>query len=137
MSIRVNLHHVTSYRYSRPVGLGPQIVRLRPAPHSRTAIRSYSLKVTPLEHFVNWQQDPNGNWLARFVFPEKVSEFTVTADLVADMAVMNPFDFFVEPFAENFPFAYPPEFAEELAPYLDAESAGPRLSAYLASISRA
>jgi uncharacterized protein (DUF2126 family)/transglutaminase-like putative cysteine protease len=136
MSILAGLHHVTCYQYDRPIGLGPQVVRLRPAPHCRTRVQSYSLTVTPAEHFVNWLQDPNGNWLARFVFPEKTREFTVTVDLVADMAVVNPFDFFVEPFAESFPFAYPTEFAEELAPYLDAEPAGPRLAAFLASIPR-
>jgi Transglutaminase-like enzymes, putative cysteine proteases len=122
--------------YDRPIGLGPQVVRLRPAPHCRTRVPSYSLKVTPAQHFVNWLQDPNGNWLARFVFPEKTREFEVTVDLIADMAVINPFDFFVEPFAETFPFAYPAEFAEELAPFLDAEPAGPLLSAFLASIPR-
>jgi uncharacterized protein (DUF2126 family)/transglutaminase-like putative cysteine protease len=136
MSILVGLHHLTRYRYDRPVALAPQIIRLRPAPHCRTRIESYSLKVTPAQHFVNWQQDPNGNWLARFVFPEKTREFTITVDLIADMAVINPFDFLVEPFAEIFPFAYPTEFAEELAPYLDAEPAGPQLSGLLASIPR-
>src|SRR6195256_5921632 len=136
MSILVSLHHAMRYRYERPVGLGPQVVRLRPAPHCRTRVPSYSLKVTPAQHFVNWLQDPNGNWLARFVFPEKTREFEVTGDLIADMAVINPFDFFVEPFAEAFPFAYPTEFAEELAPFLDAEPAGPLLSAFLASIPR-
>jgi transglutaminase-like putative cysteine protease len=137
MSILVNLQHITRYQYDRPVGLGPQIVRLRPAPHSRTMIVSYSLKVTPSEHFVNWQQDPNGNWLARYVFPEKTTEFTISVDLLADLAVINPFDFFVEPFAETFPFEYPPEFREELAPYLEKEPAGPRLAAFLESIPRA
>jgi uncharacterized protein (DUF2126 family) len=136
MSILVSLHHLTRYQYDRPVWLGPQIVRLRPAPHCRTRVPSYALKVTPAQHFVNWQQDPNGNWLARFVFPEKTQEFAVTVDLIAEMAVINPFDFFVEPFAETFPFAYPAEFAEELTPYLYAEPAGPRLSAFLASIPR-
>src|SRR2546421_8595772 len=136
MSILASLHHLTRYRYDRPVALAPQVIRLRPAPHCRTRIESYSLKVTPAQHFVNWQQDPNGNWLARFVFPEKTREFTITVDLIADMAVINPFDFFVEPFAETFPFAYPAGFAEELAPYLDVEPAGPRLAAFLASIHR-
>src|ERR1700752_17629 len=136
MAVLVSLHHATRYQYDRAVALGPQIVRLRPAPHCRTRVQSYSLKVTPAEHFVNWQQDPNGNWLARFVFPEKTREFTITVDLIADMAVVNPFDFFVEPFADTFPFAYPAEFVEELAPYLAAEPAGPQLSAFLASLPR-
>ena len=102
MAILAALHHVTRYSYDRPVALGPQLVRLRPAPHCRTGVVSYSLKVTPAQHFVNWQQDPSGNWIARFVFPEKTTEFSITVDLLADMAVVNPFDFFIEPGPRNF-----------------------------------
>jgi transglutaminase-like putative cysteine protease len=137
MSVLVSLHHATRYRYDRGVALGPQIVRLRPAPHCRTRIQSYSLKVTPPEHFVNWQQDPNGNWLARFVFLERTREFTVTVDLLADMSVINPFNFFVDPAATEYPFKYPSELDEELAPYLSKETAGPLLAEYVASIARA
>jgi len=136
MSIQVSLRHVTRYAYDRPVALGPQVVRLRPAPHTRTNVLSYSLKVTPSQHFVNWQQDPNGNWLARFVFPERTREFSVTVDLIADMSVVNPFDFFVEPYATEFPFDYAAENAEDLAPYLVKEPLGSRLAAFLATVPR-
>jgi uncharacterized protein (DUF2126 family) len=137
MSILASLHHVTRYLYDRPVGLGPQIIRLRPAPHCRTRVPSYSLKVKPAHHFVNWQQDPYGNWLARFVFPEKTTEFTAAVDLIADMSVINPFDFFIEPFAEKFPFAFSEDFRAELSVYFEPEPAGPLLSDFLGSISRA
>ena len=121
MSIHVALNHVTHYRYDRPVRLGPQVVRLRPAPHCRTRILSYSLKVTPEKHFVNWQQDPQSNYLARLVFPEKTAEFRIEVDLVAEMAVHNPFDFFLEPHAEKFPFTYNDAGIEnELAPFREA-----------------
>ena len=121
MSIHVALNHVTHYRYDRSVALGPQVVRLRPAPHCRTHILSYSLRVEPAQHFINWQQDPFSNHLARLVFPEPTREFKVTVDLVAEMAVYNPFDFFLEPEAENFPFAYSPELGHDLLPYLAKE----------------
>jgi uncharacterized protein (DUF2126 family) len=136
VSIYVALHHVTHYKYDRPIDLGPQTVRLRPAPHTRTPILSYSLKVTPANHFVNWQQDPQGNWLARFVFPEKASELKIEVDFTAQMTVVNPFDFFVEPGANAFPFQYSSDLKTELAPYLATTEQGPLFAAYLKELPR-
>ena len=136
MSIFVALHHVTHYKYDRPIDLGPQTIRMRPAPHTRTPILSYSLKVSPSNHFVNWQQDPQGNWLARYVFPEKATELKIEVDFTAQMTVVNPFDFFVEPYADSFPFPYSGDLGKELAPYLETIAPGPLFAAYLASIPR-
>ncbi|CAG9269062.1 conserved hypothetical protein [Paraburkholderia unamae] len=136
MSIRVALNHVTQYRYDRLVRLAPHVVRLRPAPHCRTPILSYSMRVEPADHFVNWQQDPFANYQARLAFPEPTREFRVTIDLVAEMAVYNPFDFFLEPSAEQFPFAYSPELAAELAPYLVPGEPTPRFAAFVETIDR-
>lgn len=136
MSIHVALNHVTHYRYDKPITLGPQIVRLRPAPHSRTRILSYSLKVQPADHFINWQQDPQSNYLARLVFPEKTREFRVEVDLVVEMSVLNPFDFFLEPEAMSFPFAYNPNLTTELAPYLIKLPLEARFQALLDSVPR-
>jgi len=136
LSIHVALHHVTHYRYDRRVALGPQVVRLRPAPHCRTPILGYSLRIEPAGHFINWQQDPFANYLARLVVPEKTSEFRITVDLVAEMSVYNPFDFFLEPSAESFPFDYDPGLSHDLAPYLVKGELTPRLAAFLASVPR-
>jgi uncharacterized protein (DUF2126 family)/transglutaminase-like putative cysteine protease len=136
MSIHAAIHHLTHYRYDRLVTLAPQIIRLRPAPHSRTRVISHSLKVGPEPHFVNHQQDPYGNWLARFVFPEPVREFRIEVDLVADMSVYNPFDFFVEDTAETWPFDYPSELKEDLSIYSTPEPVGPRLAAFLKTLPR-
>jgi uncharacterized protein (DUF2126 family)/transglutaminase-like putative cysteine protease len=136
MAIHVALHHLTRYRYDRRINLGPQIVRLRPAPHCRTPILAYSLKVLPKNHFINWQQDPQSNYLARLVFPEPTTELSVEVDLVAEMAVFNPFDFFLEPYAERYPFLYDSAAARELRPFLEIEPAGPLLSAFLDRVPR-
>lgn len=136
MGIHVALYHHTHYQYARPVTLSPQIVRLRPAPHCRTPIHSYSLRVTPADHFENWQQDPHGNFLLRLVFPEQVREFSITVDVVAEMTVINPFDFFIEEYAEQHPFRYEAWLADELTPYLAPRESGPLLSAYLDTIDR-
>ena len=134
MAISAAIYHLTHYTYDKPINIGPQTIRLRPAPHCRTPIKSYSLKVKPADHFLNWQQDPHGNWLARLIFPNKATELKIEVDLTVDLDVYNPFDFFVEDYATSFPFIYEAELAQELAPYLEAEPAGPQLSAFLAEL---
>jgi uncharacterized protein (DUF2126 family)/transglutaminase-like putative cysteine protease len=131
MAIRVALHHRTSYRFDRRINLAPHEIRLRPAPHTRTPVLGYSLSISPDKHFINWQQDPYGNWLARVVFPEPSEQLEIVVDLTADLTVTNPFDFFVEPYAEHYPFAYAPALAKELIPFLETQSPGPRLQAWL------
>ena len=136
MAITAAVHHLTHYRYDRPVALGPQLIRLRPAPHSRARVISHSLKVSPADHFVNYQQDPYGNWLARYVFPNPVTEFKVEVDIVADMTVYNPFDFFVEDSVKEWPFAYNDDISADLVIYRELESPGPHLQKFLAGIDR-
>ena len=116
MGIRVGLYHKTTYEYDRLVTLSPQIVRLRPAPHTRTPVTSFSLRIEPKDHFINWQQDPQGNFLARLVFPQQTRRFSLEVDLVAEMTVINPFDFFLEPYAEKIPFHYEAWEQRELDP---------------------
>jgi transglutaminase-like putative cysteine protease len=136
MTLLTALHHVTRYDYDRPIMLGPQTIRLRPAPHARALVESYSLQVTPKPHFLNWQQDPFGNHLARVVFPEPTRFLQVAVDLVTDIRVFNPFDFFLEDTAEHIPFVYDASTAEELIPYLEIKERGPLLSAFLSDVPR-
>jgi uncharacterized protein (DUF2126 family)/transglutaminase-like putative cysteine protease len=136
MAIRVAINHKTEYRFDRPVMASPHVVRLRPAPHTRTPVESYSLKVLPKEHFINWQQDPFGNYLARLVFPEPVTEMSFEVDLVAEIVTINPFDFFVEKYATHYPFEYTAGLRKELAPYLEITEDGPRLQKWLAAVDR-
>ena len=131
MSIKVSLRHLTSYKYDRPTTLFPQLIRLRPTAHCRTPISDYTLKIKPEKHFINWQQDPFGNFMARVVFPNPEREFEVEVGLLADMTVINPFDFFVEPEAEKFPFVYAPSLKESLSPYLEIKENGLALKAWL------
>jgi len=136
MSIHVALHHKTYYKYDRLVNLGPQVVRLRPAPHSRTRILNYSLRVLPEKHFINWQQDPQSNYAARLVFEQPTRKFLVEVDLVAEMAVLNPFDFFLEPNARKFPFAYDSSLDHELAPFRRKCWLTPNFTKYLTALRR-
>jgi len=134
MSLKVVLSHKTHYKYDKYISLSPHTIRLRPAPHCRTPIDAYSLKITPKNHFINWQQDPYGNYLARIVFPEKVKEFGVNVEVIADLVSINPFDFFVDEYAENYPFEYKDELKSELIPYLEITESGNKLKKFIQSL---
>src|ERR1700676_2096694 len=134
MAIRVAINHKTSYQYDRLVSLTPHVFRLRPAAHCRIPIEAYSFKIFPREHFINWQQDPFGNYQARVVFPEKTRELNIEVEVIANMIVINPFDFFVEEYAEKFPFTYSVQLKEELIPYLEIKENGPLLNQWMEGI---
>ena len=136
MTIKVAIRHSTEYSYDRLVALAPHVIRLRPAPHCRTPIQAYSLKIEPGKHFINWQQDPFGNYLARFVFPEKTRTFKIDVEVIADMTVINPFDFFLEECAEKFPVEYEQQLARDLAPYLEIREKGPLLSKWIEAVDK-
>jgi len=136
MTIKVGIKHTTEYLFEKPITVNPHIIRLRPAPHCRTPIESYSLKITPEKHFINWQQDPFGNYLARLVFPEKTRSLIVDVDLIANMTVINPFDFFLEDVAEKCPFKYDAQLQHDLGPYLQKTEQGPLLKAWMATVDR-
>jgi transglutaminase-like putative cysteine protease len=136
VSIHAALTHTTHYKYDRLVTLSPQLVRLRPAPHCRTPIVSYTMQVEPDEHFVHWQQDPQSNYLARLTFPQQVREMRITVNVVAELSVYNPFDFFVDESAEYFPFTYTDWQARELRPFLECEAVTPLFGTYLAAVPR-
>jgi len=134
MSIRVALHHRTHYKFDRPVSISPHIIRLRPAPHTRTPIEAYTMKIKPENHYINWQQDPFGNYLARLVFPEKSTELLIDVELIANLATINPFDFFLEESAQEYPFTYNDRLTKELQPYLEITENGPLLKEILAEV---
>lgn len=134
MSIRVAIRHHTKYSYDRNVKIFPHVFRLRPAVHSRTPIEAYSLKIKPEKHFINWQQDPFGNFMARVVFPEPARELQVDVEVIANLKVINPFDYFVEEYAHNFPFEYDKQLLKELGPYLEVKEKGPLLMNWLEKI---
>ena len=136
MAIRVALTHRTQYAYDRPVALSPHIIRLRPAPHCRTPIESYTLKIQPQDHFINWQQDPFGNHLARLLFPQRTKELCIEVGLIANVMAFNPFDFFLDEDAEQYPFAYSEPLARQLVPYLEIRERGPRLMQWLTAVDR-
>ena len=136
MALKVSISHKTTYKYDRRINLSPHIFRLRPAPHSRTPIEAYSIKIKPENHFFNWQQDPFGNYLARIVFPEKTDFLSVDIEIIADLKTINPFDFFVEEAVEKYPFSYSEELKKELLPYLEITEKGPLLKEWVDKIDK-
>jgi len=134
MAIRVAIRHKTVYKYDRLVSLSPHIFRLRPAVHSRTPIEAYTFKISPKNHFINWQQDPFGNYQARVVFPEKTDHLSIDVEVIANMVVINPFDFFVEEYAEKYPFKYAHQLQKELIPYFEIKDDGPLLKEWIAGL---
>ncbi len=134
MTIRVAINHKTTYKFDRLISLSPHIFRLRPAVHSRTPIKGYSLRIEPEDHFINWQQDPFGNLLARVIFNEKTRYLSVQVEVIADMTVINPFDFFAEEYAEKFPFEYDEQLKKELEPYLEITEDGDLLKHWMKDI---
>jgi len=134
MSVKVALRHRMFYEYDRAVNLSPHTFRLRPAPHCRTPILAYSLKIVPENHFINWQQDPFGNMLARVVFPGQTTKLHFEVEVIADMIVINPFDFFVEKYADDFPFTYTHQLRKELLPYFEVTESGPLLQQWVNAI---
>jgi uncharacterized protein (DUF2126 family)/biotin operon repressor len=134
MAIHAAIKHSTGYKYNKAIAVSPQVIRLRPAPHARTPILAYSLKITPANHFINWQQDPFGNYLARVVFPDKITEFKVEVEVVAEMKVINPFDFFLEKYASNFPFTYDEDLKKELTPYFEIKDNSDTLNQWVENI---
>ncbi|HSS65808.1 MAG TPA: transglutaminase family protein, partial [Gammaproteobacteria bacterium] len=86
--------------------------------------------------FINWQQDPFGNYLARFVFSKKTRRLCFEVDVIAEMTVINPFDFFLEEEAEKYPWSYEPGLASDLAPYLEIEERGSLLTKWLEGVDR-
>lgn len=131
MSIKVAIRHHTKYKYDKPTQVFPQVIRLRPAPHTRTEIEAYTLHIEPQEHFINWQQDPFGNYMARVTFPEPTELFSVDVEVIANLVTINPFDFFLEEYAEKFPFTYDAQLQKELQPYLEIKENGPLLQAWI------
>lgn len=136
MAIQVALYHKTDYKYDRKIQLGPQVIRLRPAPHCRTPILSYNQTVSPEDHWINWQQDPFSNYLSRLNFHEKTDHFSIVVDLVAEMVTINPFDFFLEEYAREYPFKYSSEVKKDLGPFLQKNRVGSKFTSYLSGISR-
>ena len=134
MALKVVLSHKTHYNYDKKISLSPHIIRLRPAPHSRTPIEAYSLKIKPENHFINWQQDPFGNYMARIVFPEKTDKLHIDVEVLADMITINPFDFFVEESAKNYPFTYNETLQKELIPYLEKDEDSKAIRDFVATI---
>lgn len=136
MALKIVISHKTEYKYNKKISMSPHIIRLRPAAHSRTPIEAYSLKIKPENHFINWQQDPFGNYLARIVFPEKTDIFSVDVEIIADMITINPFDFFVEDGSKEYPFDYKKDLKKELSPYLEIEEDSKELQEFVSTIDK-
>lgn len=117
--MRFRVHHVTTYRYSQPVRLGPHW--LRPRSDGGVALGAFELEIQPPPVGRSDSLDVEGNLVTRVWFAGETTHFSVSSRFDAHTLLADPCDYLSEP--APWEQVYAPAPAARLAPWI-AQDAG-------------
>jgi len=113
-----SVHHKTTYRYKRPIRLGPHQLLFRPRDSFDQHLLDSHLDVTPEPSEVRWIHDVFGNCLTLVDFSAKCELLEFDTVIRLEHTPESAPDFRIEDYARSHPFSYSDDEAPDLAAYI-------------------
>ena len=113
-----SVHRETTYRYKRPIRLGPHQLLFRPRDSFDQHLLDSHLDVTPEPSEVRWIHDVFGNCLTLVDFSAKCELLEFDTVIRLEHTPESAPDFRIEDYARSHPFSYSSDEAPDLAAYV-------------------